>query len=133
MIEVEGAPPELKGCCCEELLCQQYWYAGGLADEADVIWLKLEGRWYQLFFDGGVVHWREQGGEPESRTGAQDGLLAYPLVDLAARFDLKGRIINDAAIEETTEGETLSLAFDQAGTLMFVNLGDRTLIRHRRG
>jgi len=131
MIEVDGAPPELKGCICEELLCQQYWYGGDLADEADVVWLKVRGGWHQLFFDAGVVHWRQQDGEPETSTGSEDGLLAYPVVDLAVRFALKGRVIRETSLEETTEGETFKLAFDQAGTLMFVNLGDRTQIRHR--
>lgn len=132
MIETDGSPPQLTGLICDELLCQQYWYAGEIADEADVVWLKLAGTWYQLFFDAGVVHWREQETEPEVRDGADDGLLAYPLVDLAARFGLKGRVISDTSLVETSEGEAYSLAFQRTGTLIFVNLGDRTQIRFRR-
>jgi hypothetical protein len=132
MIEVDGAPPKLQGCCCEGLLCQQYWYGGELADEADVVWLKVGGRWHQLFFDGGVVHWRNHGAEPEARRGSPDGVLTYPMVDLAARYGLKDETIAYTSLAETTEGEIFSLAFEQAGTLMFVNLGDRTQIRHWR-
>ena len=133
MTVMDGTPPELTGSSCDELLCQQYWYAGELADEADVLWLKLAGKWYQLFFDAGVVHWRDQAGEPEVRVSSEDGLLAYPLVDLAARFGLNGRVVSDTSLVETDEGEAFSLVFDQAGTLTFVNLGDRTQIRYRRG
>ena len=133
MIETDGAPPPLTGSSCEALLCQQYWYAGELADEADVLWLKLAGQWYQLFFDAGVVHWCDQEGEPEAKPNSEDGLLSYPVVDLAARFGLKGRVISDTSLVETTQGEAFSLAFGQAGTLTFVNLGDRTEIRYRRG
>ena len=114
---------------CDELLCQQYWYAGELADEADVLWLKLKGKWYQLFFDAGVVHWREEEGEPETKASSENGLMAYPLVDLGAQFGLKGRVISDTSLTETEDGEAFSLAFREAGTLTFVNLGDRTQIR----
>ena len=132
MIEMDGSPPQLIDMNCEELLCQQYWYAGEMADEADVVWLKLAGRWYQLFFDSGVVHWREQEKGPEIGEGTVGDVLAYPLVDLGTRFGLKGRVVSGTSLVDTSEGEAYSLAFEQVGTLVFVNLGDRTQIRFRR-
>ena len=132
MIEIDGSPPQLAGSICDELLCQQYWYAGEMADEADVVWLKLAGNWYQLFFDAGVVHWRAQDHEPEMRAGSDDGLLAYPTVDLGAQLGLKGRVVREASVLQAAEGDAFSLAFQQAGTLTFINTGDRTQIRYRR-
>jgi hypothetical protein len=130
MIEIDGEVPELEGQACEGLWCQQFWHRGEVADEADVVLIKLAGRWHELYFDGGVVHWREREGEPAGDEGSPPRVFSYPLVDLAKRYGLKGCRIASCGLHETPAGETLTLVFEAGGRLSFANQGDGTGIRY---
>ena len=57
MLEINGIPPKLTNQECEELICQQYWYLGKLAQEVDALSLKVNGRWHQLYFEAEKVKW----------------------------------------------------------------------------
>lgn len=128
MIEIDGTPPPLAGRICEELLCQQYWQKGRLADEADVVLLKCDGVWHQLYLDGGMVHWAPQAGEPETRRPSGNGIFSYPLEDFGARFKVRGEVIDGYRVEETEGGEIVSLQFTSGATVQFTNRGDNTSI-----
>ena len=60
MLEINGIPPKLTGYECEEMICQQYWYLGKLENEMDVLFLRANGKWHQLYFESGVIFWRIQ-------------------------------------------------------------------------
>ncbi len=129
---VDGSPPDLRGQVCEELLCQQYWYDGALADEADVVLLQVRGGWFQLCLDGGAVHWGSQPGEPVPRKSDTGTLFAYPLVDLGSRLGVRGHVISDWRVEDTEGGETVFLEFECGSTVQFVNQGDSTRVAFTR-
>ncbi|MET0116583.1 MAG: hypothetical protein ABW090_04100 [Sedimenticola sp.] len=128
MITINGRQPDLSGATCEELLCQQYIHNGQLEDEADVVFLKIAGQWHQLYFDGGVVHWRMQDDEPEQRVVAEDDVFSYPLVDLGDSYGIKGQMFSDCQVMETDDGETVTLTFETGSQLLFQNIGDSTAI-----
>ena len=131
MLKTDGAVPDLVGKRCDELLVQQFWQHGVLADAADVVWLKLDGLWYQLYLDAGVVHWRSARSPPQKRPEPADGVFRYPLTNLGGEIGLEGREIRGYRQSETEEGEILALDFGAAGTLELINRGDRTQVRHR--
>ncbi len=131
MLKTDGAVPDLVGRRCDGLLVQQFWQHGVLADAADVVWLKLEGRWHQLYLDAAVVHWRSQHEPPLQRPDSADGVFRYPLVDLGRETGLDGLEIQDYRLRETEDGEALVLDFGAGGTLELINRGDGTQMRHR--
>ena len=56
--EIHGETPALIGTVCEEVLCQQYWYAGMLADPFNMVFLRCDGVWHSLSLDCGAVFWK---------------------------------------------------------------------------
>lgn len=131
MLKTDGEVPDLLGRRCDRLLVQQFWQHGVLADAADVVWLNLDGLWYQLYLDAGVVHWRAQQAPPRQRSDSEDGIFRYPLLDLGGETGLEGRRIHGFRLRETEDGETLVLDFGPAGTVELINRGDATQVRHR--
>jgi hypothetical protein len=129
VLRIDGTPPRLRRQACEELLCQQYWHRGRLEDEADVVLLKVEGAWYQLYFDAGVVHWARQEGGPAPRAAQRNEPFAYPLVDLGAELGVRGKVIAECVSEETEVGERLTLRFVSGLAISFSNTGDRTTVQ----
>ena len=131
MLETDGVVPDLVGRRCDELLVQQFWQHGVLADAADVVWLKLDGLWHQIYLDAGTVHWRSQQAPPQQEPDSADGVFHYSLVDLGGETGLAGREIRAYRLCETEDGETLVFEFGSAGSLELINRGDATQVRHR--
>jgi hypothetical protein len=52
-LSVNGEWPDLKTKIIEKLIAQEYWYKGKLDEAANVIWLKISGKWFRLYFDYG--------------------------------------------------------------------------------
>ena len=131
MIKIDGRHPDLSGIECEELICQQYHHNGRLNDEADVVFLKFSGAWHQLYFDGGVVHWRLQSDAPQQREADSSGVFSYPLVNLGESYGIRGQKISPCQVMETSDGETLTLQFETGAWLQFKNSGDTTQVHFK--
>lgn len=129
MLEIDGIPPVLIGHTCEALICQQYWYKGELGDEADVVFLKVDGHWYQLYFDNGILFWRTRNEAPVP-SAEDDGVFSFPLIDLGMEYGIQGGKISNSVCEEILQGAKVTIDFAQHGIVEIVNAGDKTSIRH---
>jgi hypothetical protein len=132
MLEIDGIPPRLTNQLCEELLCQQYWYQGKLAQEVDALFLKVNGRWHQLYFDTGIVFWRIQQEAPvliEQQAGAP---FAYPLIDIGEQFAIKDCIITECITEPLVEGARVTLVFEDKGSLFITHSDNRTRLQFNK-
>lgn len=129
MLEIDGIPPKLGNRTCEELLCQQYWYHGKLAQEVDALFLKVNGRWHQLYFENGVVFWRPRQEAPQHAAAQPGDPFVYPLIDIGVQFDLKGRVITDYLTEALVGGARVSFLFEDRGTLLVVHADNQTSLR----
>ncbi len=89
MLKTDGIPPRLNNQVCQELLCQQYRYRGKLQQDVDVLLLKVNGRWHQLYFENGTIFWRLQGEAPRVVAAQPDDPLSHPLIDLGEDYGLK--------------------------------------------
>src|SRR5210317_1276558 len=118
MLEINGIPPLLTNQLCEELVCQQYWYQGKLAQEVDVLLLKVNGRWHQLYFDEGIVFWRLQQQAPVPVEQQAGDPFAYPLIDIGEKFAIQGAVITDCTTEPLVEGARVTLVFEDKGSLI---------------
>ena len=132
MLEIDGQPPRLINQLCEELICQQYWYQGKLAQEVDTLFLKVNERWHQLYFDAGIVFWRIQQQAPVPVEQPAGSPFAYPLINISEQFAIKGCIITDCITEPLVEGARVTLVFEGKGTLFITHSDNRTRLQFNR-
>ena len=86
---VDGTPPALAGRICQAFVCQQFFVDGRLEDGANVVFLKFDDVWSQLFFDG-MIFWRPCKRAPEP-FDVPEKRWSYPHVDLGVTADVVGR------------------------------------------
>jgi len=85
--------PDLKGCVCTRLVCQQYWYNGELEEEANVTFLQVDGKqWHSFLIDCGEPFWKVVDKPDEWNTSPAEE-FHYPQVELTERWGLFGRTI----------------------------------------
>ena len=132
MLEIDGIPPRLTDQLCEELLCQQYWYQGKLAQEVDALFLKVNGRWHQLYFDAGIVFWRIQQEAPVLVEQQARSPFAYPLINLGEKFGIKDGIITECITEPLVEGARVTLVFENKGSLLTTYSDNKTRLQFNK-
>jgi hypothetical protein len=133
MLEIDGIPPRLTNQLCEKLICQQYWYLGKMSQEVDALFLKVNGRWHQLYFDEGIVFWRIQPQAPapiEQQTGSP---FDYPLINIGEQFGINDCIIADCITEPLVNGARVSFIFEDKGTLFITHSDNSTRLQFNPG
>lgn len=128
MLKTDGIPPKLEGQDLQELICQQYWYNNKLEQEADVVYIKVNGHWHQFYFENGVIFWRNMEESPTAFEQSTDDPFKYPFIDLAEKHDLRGCIIKEYLAETIPDGARISLTFEKRGNLMFIDREDKTTL-----
>ena len=129
MLETNGITPKLQDQVCEELICQQFWLEGKLVNEVDVLYIKTEGRWHQLYFDEGIVFWRPQQQAPQPFAQSPGDVFAYPFVDVAQKYQLRDRMITSLNVEPLLQGVRVSFSFEKAGTVIVSHKDSTALLR----
>ncbi len=129
MLETDGIPPRLTNQECEELLCQQYYSRGELQQEVDVLLLKVNKRWHQLYFENGVVFWRLQDEEPKAIEAQPSDPFSYPLIDIGEKYSLRQSTIGDCVTEPLLNGARVSFVFENRGTLIISHNDNKTSLR----
>ena len=123
---IDGAWPDFAGKTLEHLIAQESWFEGELDDEANVVWLCVDGAWHRLYFDDDVVFWRsaKEGPRHDSETGE-----GFPLNDLGEKHALAGQALAACHGDAIEEGAAVSLAFASGKTITFRNRYDTTTIQ----
>ncbi|OHX35991.1 hypothetical protein BJL95_02825 [Methylomonas sp. LWB] len=127
-LSVNGEWPDLKTKVIEKLIAQEYWYQGKLEEAANVIWLKISGKWYRLYFDYGIVFWRESNETPHYVKPEASGDYDYPLNDLTEKCDLSGKAIESCEGSVITGGSQVVFKFENGKIIKFKNIDDFTSI-----
>lgn len=133
MLEINGIPPKLEGQECEELICQQYWQQSQLLEKVDVLFIKVNGKWNQLYFENGAIFWRLQSETPVAIEQKEGDPFSYPFIDLGAKYDLRKSLITDTVSEQIPDGVRVTFVFEQTGQLILTcvdNRSDFKFIRH---
>ena len=129
MLKIDGIPPRLTEQLCEELICQQYWHQGKLVQEVDILFLKVNGHWHQLYFDTGMVFWRIQQVAPVQVEQQAGDTFSYPLINIGEKFAIKNCIIVDCITESLGEGVRVTLIFEDKGSLLVTYSDDNTRLQ----
>ena|SRR6266403_4362998 len=115
---------------CDEFMVQQFWHQGRLANEWNVLFLKLaNGPWLRFFFDAGVFFWRTE--EPSLPENHEDNQYRLAKPDVAKAVE--GRTIVDAVFSALKSGgRTLTLELDDGMALHLHNDKDRSSVAFMR-
>jgi len=132
MLEINGKPPRLINQLCEELICQQYWYHGKLAQEVDTLFIKVNWRWHQLYFDAGIVFWRMQSEAPVPIEQPAGSPFAYPLINIGEQYGLKDCYITDCLTEPLVDGARVTLEFEDKGMLFITHNDNKTRLQFNK-
>ena len=130
MLHTNGIPPKISGRECEEMICQQYWQEGKLVKELDVLFIKLHGRWHQLYFEDNTVFWRSQDESPVPYEQKEDDPFKYPLVNLATQYAVKGEVITDSVTESMVGGAKVSFLFEKGDKVVCSCVDSETRVQH---
>ena len=132
MLEINGIPPRLTEQLCEELICQQYWYHGKLAQEVDSLFIKVNWRWHQLYFDAGIVFWRIQSEAPVPVKQLAGSPFSYPLINIGEQYGIKDTFIIDCLTEPLVDGARVTLVFEDKGSLIITHSENRTRLQFNK-
>ena len=125
-LEINGEPPQLNGLRCDALLCRECWHGGHLVEPANVAFLCFDGRWHRLYFDLGVVFWRDAEGGPEPFEAPEVDSI-YPVVDVAKARGLLGVKLLGYRMEPWGAcGAKVTFDFESGARLTFRSVEDVT-------
>jgi hypothetical protein len=125
-VEINGEPPQLDGLRCDAILCQEHWHGGALVEPANVTFLCFEGRWHRLYFDFGIVFWRDTEGGPEPFEASEID-SNYPVVDVATERGLRGVKLRGYRMEPWGDcGAMVAFEFESGARLAFRSVEDVT-------
>lgn len=110
---VNGHPPLLEGAQCDAIVRVEYKLQKGGTDPCYTIYLCFDGVWHRLYFDFGVIFWREQPIPPEA-DASQPELLWH---DLGRDEGLAGLKLEKYEMSES----------DLASEVLFYFIGGRRL------
>lgn len=129
MLETNGITPKLNGEVCETIICQQYWHARKMVNAVDALFVRVRGRWHRLYFDGGIVFWRQDESAPVTQIAKPGDPFVYPLVDLGQQYGLNGCLISECVVEPYLEGARVAIGFSNRGTLVIVDSANITSLQ----
>lgn len=124
-LDIDGTQPPIEGARCEELIAVQYWHAGALAEPANVTHLKFGGTWYRLYFDHGIIFWRNDD-SPPTAFAAPEIEADYKLDDLGNRLGFRGCKLTSIGCSTTPNGSKVTFTFSDDKTITFECHDDRT-------
>jgi len=115
---------QLEGQLCHELKVQQFFYEGRLADQWNVLFLRLaRDRWVRFFFDAGVFFWKNE--RPTLPYRDNEYRLVTPEIAKA----VEGRTVLGVAFSSlATGGRTLTIELDNQTALHLHNERDRSSV-----
>ena len=124
-VEVKGQPPDLHSQTCEAFLCEAFRAQGHVEATANVTYLRFAGRWHRLYFDCGLIFWREHDGAPEAWAVPEEG-WEYPIVDVGAEAGVVGVRLASYRMEPTAGGSRVAFTFENGRGVVLDNHADRT-------
>lgn len=127
-LEIDGDWPALDGEQLEELLCSEIWYREELEEPANVIHLKIEGRWLRLYFDCGIIFWRT-GHDGPKEYEMPECESRVKVVDVGRKYGLVNSLLESVTGRLTSDGSEVLFRFTNGRSITFSNVGDNTTYR----
>jgi len=129
---IVGEVPNLQGKRIDRLVLQEFWYSGKLEEEANVSYLNIEGDWHRLYFDYGVIFWKESKEEDMAIEPFEDDsgeLNQFKLRDFGKEDGIEGKVIEAMTLESDTQTANVKMTFADGSSLVFESIEDNTTLR----
>ena len=125
-LEVNGITPlQFIGKNCEALFCQEYWFEDVIIDTANVIFLKFGEEWKKLYFDCGIVFWRNETKIPESYH-AEELHSQHLVSNIGLKYGLLSKRLSAIELRPVIGGSEVILSFECGALIVFRNINDVT-------
>ncbi|WP_133178656.1 hypothetical protein [Shewanella decolorationis] len=128
-LEVNGHWPKVENNQLQELIIQEFWYDGVLEEPVNVAYLKVSNLWYKLYFDCGIVFWRQGHEGLEDELASRNKDTEYPIKDLAEELGIKGSEITSCSGKVILEGSEVELKIKGHKALVFQCINDVTTVK----
>lgn len=128
-LEVNGHWPKIEKQSLQEMIVQEFWYDGVLEESANVVYLKINSHWFRLYFDCGIVFWRQDNEGLEDDFASRSNDTGYPLIDLAENLRVKGAEIIQCRGRIIAGGSEVEFQFSDNPPIIFQCINDVTSIK----
>lgn len=125
-LEISGVVPELNGKALKKLIVQEFWYDGICEEEANVVYLNVDNTWYRLYFDCGIVFWRQDITDFENEHIIKFDETVYKFRDLGNEFNIAGSQIVYCETEAIENGTKVTFNLNGRSSIAFKCIGDDT-------
>ncbi|MEP5837469.1 MAG: hypothetical protein ABJ322_07105 [Marinobacter sp.] len=128
-LEVNGKWPQIEKQSLQEMIVQEFWFEGVLEEPANVVYLKINDHWLRLYFDCGILFWRQDSEGLEDELASRSNDTGYPLIDLAAHLNVKGAEIVHSIGKVVPGGSEVEFQFRDQPPIIFQCINDVTSIK----
>lgn len=127
---LNGQEPRIVGQTCRGFILLHFYDGTEISDQVNVAHLKFDEQWYRLYFECGIVFWRESQEPPGMPTNST---LEYGLVlnDLSELNAVAGQILESINYSASEAGDVevrLSFAAGTALTFNYSAASDSTRV-----
>jgi hypothetical protein len=126
--QLNGQPPQLSGKICEGFLCESFVYDGKLEATANVTYLRFGGTWYRLYFEPGLIFWREAATDPREWSVSEEG-WTYPHSDVAQLAGVLGEVLECYDMEADSSSARVYFHFRNGRHILIEDDNDNSNFR----
>ena len=125
-LEINGKFPHIEQKDLSKLICEQFWYDGELKDPANVVHLCVDNHWFRLYFDCGIIFWRDQSAAPEpySYLDKSAAKVETRLQNLLNEIGVESCLIVCVEAREISGGSMVKIALSSGAVIEFKNVAD---------
>ena len=125
-LEINGKFPDFEQKELSELICEQFWYDGVLEDSANVVYLCVDNSWFRLYFDCGIIFWRDHSlaPEPYSYFDKNGSKVEFRVQNLLTEIGVESCLIVRVEATEIEGGSMIKLVLSSGAVIEFKNVAD---------
>jgi hypothetical protein len=124
-VAINGKPPQLAGKICEAFICEGFRQEGKPMETAQMTYLRFDGVWTDVCFEGPIVFWRERAPDI-GRFKDPEHMATFPSADIAAQAGVLGQRLKNCEVQGTGDGCSLRFVFETGRTITLLCKGDVT-------
>lgn len=123
--EINGIQPRIEGQVCDELLVEEHSLGEEVTAPANVIHLRFDECWHRLYFDCGIVFWRQSTVSPVPYD-MPELQSRVRIVDLGSRYGVRGERLVQIETTAIENGAEVILHFAGLKNVRFTDAHDVT-------
>ena len=124
-IEIKGLQPEYKKSILQAIIMQQYFYEGKLEEEANMLYLQLDEKWFSVCIDAGVIFWDQKKEKPKD-WNQNENRFEYKMKNIMEPFEKEEIKINNITYYCDTNNFNVKFFLSNKTNVELYNQNDNT-------